>query len=412
MAGVSKLRESQAFDAESYCAIYPDIAQALAEGRLLDPWEHYDRHGRSEGRTPCRFDENFYLRAYPDATHMLATGAVTTALQHYVDFGRARGFLPHAGAKRPADATVGSSAFGGLWIDRADALDRIKGRLETGRITQEQAERLTCFATNGYVTLSSAIEPSVVDAAKADLETAFNGGFSQMQFQVPGLAANTHWKPGVERHASKALDPHHFSSAIRRLIFAPAIAGFLELIFDSKALASQSLGFWRGSGQRAHQDTIYVAYSLARQFAASWVALEDVKIGAGELFYYPGSHRLPDFLHGGQYKSISELMRMGCDPNEARAQARRHEDLLEQWAERFGLAKQVLIVKKGDVLIWHADLIHGGNPVSPDSTRKSIVTHYCPKYVVPLFCEQHEVTFHEHDGHLFTSSHYAGFPPS
>jgi len=80
MGGVSKLRESQAFDVESSCAIYPDIAQALAEGRLLDAWEHYDRHGRSEGRAPCRFDANFYLcsrAAITPACHQ--TDGTTTA---------------------------------------------------------------------------------------------------------------------------------------------------------------------------------------------------------------------------------------------------------------------------------------------------------------------------------------------
>ena len=34
-------------------------------------------------------------------------------------------------------------------------------------------------------------------------------------------------------------------------------------------------------------------------------------MGAGELFYYPGSHRFPDFLYGGRYKSIVEAARCG-----------------------------------------------------------------------------------------------------
>jgi ectoine hydroxylase-related dioxygenase (phytanoyl-CoA dioxygenase family) len=79
--------------------------------------------------------------------------------------------------------------------------------------------------------------------------------------------------------------------------------------------------------------------------------------------------------------------------------------------QRFGLTKQVFAAKKGDVLIWHSDLIHGGHPVSQDITRKSVVTHYCPKHVAPLYSETHHPTFYEHDGHLYTSSHYPEFPP-
>lgn len=37
------------FDAQWYLATYPDIAAAG-----LDPWEHYQRHGKAEGRLPCR----------------------------------------------------------------------------------------------------------------------------------------------------------------------------------------------------------------------------------------------------------------------------------------------------------------------------------------------------------------------
>jgi hypothetical protein len=102
---------------------------------------------------------------------------------------------------------------------------------------------------------------------------------------------------------------------------------------------------------------------------------------------------------------------MGGERDEVHAQARRHVQSLEGQAERFGLSRQVFAAKQGDVLIWHSDLIHGGHKVSREITRKSIVTHYCPKHVAPLFSEQHRVTFYDHDGHLYTSSHYPGFAP-
>ena len=42
--------------------------------------------------------------------------------------------------------------------------------------------------------------------------------------------------------------------------------------------------------------------------------------------------------------------------------------------------------RKGDVLIWSADLAHGGSPVTDRSlTRKSLVGHYCPKRVEPFY---------------------------
>jgi hypothetical protein len=406
-----KLAELLAFDAEFYCRRYPDIAKAIAAGDLSDAWHHYDRHGREEGRSLCDFDEKFYL-SYPGVAKAIAGKQVETALRHYIVHGRGRGYLPNFKAVRPNDAAAPASRFGGLWIDAGDAPDRIKGRLETGQITQLQAKQLDFFLTNGYVILPSAVPAPAIDAAIVDFDKAFVGGFEQLKFEAPEISReNIAWRPLLTTVPVKALDIHHFSPAIRRLMFAPAIAAFLALIFENKALASQSLGFLRGSAQEGHQDSAYVPYTLPLKFAASWVALEDVSIGAGELFYYPGSHRLPDYLYSGRYKSIAEAARMGGTPDQMHTQNRQHVKSLEAVVQRFGLTKQVFAAKKGDVLIWHSDLIHGGHPVSQDITRKSVVTHYCPKHVAPLYSETHHPTFYEHDGHLYTSSHYPEFPP-
>jgi phytanoyl-CoA hydroxylase len=410
--GHLRLAELRAFDAETYFQRNPDIAQAIAEGKFRDLWQHYDRYGRAEGRPLCGFDQDFYVGSYPGVAAEIAAGLAESAMQHYVLHGRARGYLPTPTSVRPANATAPASRFGGLWIDEGDALDRIKGRLETGQITGRQAELLEFFAANGYVVLRSAIEAPLVEAARADLDKAFRGGFERLKFEAPPVApGNIPWRPGVETVAAKALDIHHFSPVIRRLMFAPAVAEFLGLIFENKALASQSLGFLRGSAQESHQDSAYVGYTLPRKFAASWAALEDVTIGAGELFYYPGSHRVPEFIYAGRYKSVSEAERMGGKREDVQADIRRHVEGLDALAQRFGLTRQVFAAKQGDVLIWHSDLIHGGHKVSPETTRKSIVTHYCPKHVAPLFGEQHRVTFYDHDGHLYTSSHYSGLSP-
>ncbi len=37
------------FDEAAYLRLYPDIVKAIAEGREVGAWEHYDRHGRKEG---------------------------------------------------------------------------------------------------------------------------------------------------------------------------------------------------------------------------------------------------------------------------------------------------------------------------------------------------------------------------
>jgi phytanoyl-CoA hydroxylase len=52
-------------------------------------------------------------------------------------------------------------------------------------------------------------------------------------------------------------------------------------------------------------------------------------------------------------------------------------EYLEARMKEFGILPQVFCPKKGDVLIWHANLIHKGTPIQDQRlTRKSYVTHY------------------------------------
>jgi len=92
-------------------------------------------------------------------------------------------------------------------------------------------------------------------------------------------------------------------------------------------------------------------------------------------------------------------------------QIEEHVRSLEVRAIAHGLEKRHFLAKKGDVLVWHADLVHGGSPGSHLMTRKSIVTHYCPKHIAPLFSEWRPVKIYHHDGHLFTTSYYVDFDP-
>lgn len=404
------LSDRDLFDEAAYLRLYPDIMRAVTDGREESAWHHYDKHGRREGRKPNDFDADFYLRAYPAAAREIAEGLAATAFEHYRKFGRARGFLTNAKAPRPEDAAAMPSPFGGLWPDLPNAMDIIQGKLETAQITKRQADQLRFWVRNGYLILEHAIPPSTIDKAALDLDRAYAGGFPELKFECHTVAPeHIVWRPELNPHPAKALDIHHFSPAIREVMFCDAIAEFLRLIFDAKAFASQTLGFLRGSAQEGHQDSAYVAYTIPRQFAATWVALEDVTIGAGELFYYPGSHRFPDFIYKGSYKSVYEAQRMTGDPAVGQL-VERHVQSLEERADELGIAKVTFAARKGDVLVWHADLVHGGNPVSRTTTRKSLVTHYCPKHLSPLFAEHAALRLWDHEGHRYTTSHYASEP--
>jgi hypothetical protein len=381
----------QEFDEAFYLDANPDVAEAVRREEWPSGFSHYCVIGKKTGRVGARpVDTDWYVQTYPQAAGDIAAGRAASAAEHYHRFGKFRGYLPSKSERRQDNPAATLSRFGGLWTDVGNALDIVSGRLDVGLITQEQAAILTKWVTDGYVVLPGAVPSAVLDDAEAELERAYKGEIPGLRFAVHGVGECCEWLPDAQRQPAKALDLHWFSTAILNLIFTAEVLAFLHLIFERRVLASQTLGFWRGSAQNAHQDSAYVNYSLPMQFAASWIALEDVREGAGELFYHIGSQRMPEFLYGREFKGAFEAKRV--DPRlDLKADMSRHIELIKAQASGAGLSTERFLAKRGDILIWSADLAHGGRPISATQTRKSVVTHYCPAELAPAYFEHRPV---------------------
>jgi hypothetical protein len=407
--------EKALFDEAFYLQRHPDIAAAVASGRQPSGWAHYALHGKRENRDARMgdFHPAFYAKAYPLARDEIAQGMAGSMIDHYRKIGRARGYLPNPQAERPDCPDSIPSRFGGLWFDAANGDDLIAGKEEVGLISKEQADQLRTFRRDGFVVLPGALSNDLCDRAADLIDRAYCGKLDGQLFEcarVFGDFTPRPWQPGVSEANGKALAIHFLSSIARDVSFAPATGAFLKLAFESFGLASQTLGFLRGSAQEGHQDTAYVNYTRPRHFVASWAALEDVTVGAGELFYYVGSHNFEDFLFGGKHKIMHDCMRANggkLPPGEAQEFVRS----LERRAIEGNYRKEVFAAKKGDVLMWHSDLVHGGNPVSREITRKSIVTHYCPMRLAPLYFEGGKGRMYRHGEHYYTSRIYADREP-
>jgi hypothetical protein len=377
-----------AFDEAYYLESNPEVAEAVRRGEWSSGYVHYCVLGKARGMAASPpVDAAWYLASYPCVARDIAEGRAVSPTEHYDRLGRFRGYLPSPAAHRPDNPSATHSRFGGLWTDAGNVLDVIAGRLDLGLVSATQAAMLTAWVSNGYVVLPAAISTDILDRAEEDLDRAYHGDFPDLRFNVRSVGQRCPWSKETLEQPTKALDLHWFSASIRELIFAAGLLDFLHLIFERRVLASQSLSFWRGSAQNAHQDSAYVNYSLPLQFAASWIALEDVRSGAGELFYYAGSHRMPEFLYANRFKGSEEARRANRELD-LTSDLSRHVQLIPDQALGAGFPKETFNARRGDVLFWNADLAHGGAPISSVQTRKSVVTHYCPADVVPIYFER------------------------
>lgn len=175
---------------------------------------------------------------------------------------------------------------------------------------------------------------------------------------------------------------HHDLSAVRQVACHPEILSSLQVLYGRIPFPFQTLNFPNGTAQHFHSDAVHF-HSLPHGFmCGAWVALEDISSESGPLVYYPGSHRLP-------YLSARDF---GLNQAEVLAEPAPQKFFEPHWRERVatnGYPRCLFEARKGDVLLWHANLLHGGSPVRNKSmSRWSQVTHYffegCA-YTTPLY---------------------------
>ena len=132
----------------------------------------------------------------------------------------------------------------------------------------------------------------------------------------------------------------------------------------------QTLNFEKGSQQKLHSDFYHFAPSDYSSMAGVWVALEDISCDAGPLKIVPGSHKF-------DYLFPDDLSIPVASKSEPYKYYHLYEAYIEELIESSECQIENVTLGKGDLLIWHSNLIHGGDVVrDKDLTRYSQVTHY------------------------------------
>jgi ectoine hydroxylase-related dioxygenase (phytanoyl-CoA dioxygenase family) len=225
-------------------------------------------------------------------------------------------------------------------------------------------EQLRRWSERGYMILPGVFGDEAVAAINAEVDNIYRQGRVRLT------------------HDNKLPFLNRRSPVIERATHEPGLVRVLQFILDQEVVPFQTLNFIKGSGQPAHSDSIHMTTYPLGYLIAAWVALEDIRPDSGPLFYYPGSHRLP-YLLNDDLANYSSRISLG------RKKYSDYEEMTAHIIESQRLQPEVFLPKKGDVLLWHANLIHGGMPVSDQRlTRKSMVIHYYAKDVI----KYHEIT--------------------
>ncbi|HLY18160.1 MAG TPA: phytanoyl-CoA dioxygenase family protein [Bryobacteraceae bacterium] len=243
------------------------------------------------------------------------------------------------------------------WLDRDDWSRRLDG------LPANQAALCRQWAESGYVILPKLIPESLLDAAWQAYEAAIQRGAITLP---PEPAGDADQLPG------RSSNPHQRVRQFCRVVKYTGLMQWLHRLLGHPARLLQTIGSHKGSQQSAHSDSIHMTTYPLGYLAAAWIAFEDIQPEAGPLEYYPGSHRLPYVFSRDLGISAEDMGKEGYQSYRAR-----YEPHVQKLIAESGLQARRFQARKGDVLIWHANLLHGGSQRRDlRLTRRALVGHY------------------------------------
>ena len=178
------------------------------------------------------------------------------------------------------------------------------------------------------------------------------------------------------------------SKPIAELTVHPKIMETLSFLYDKEPFPFSTINFIKGSNQPLHSDVIHFHTVPALWMVGVWIALEDVDETNGSLKIVPGSHKWPIY----EYHNLNLPHPDDIENGEA-VNYVQYENFLIDLVKTKKADPYIVKLKKGQALIWAANMLHGGCNVEGvtdfTKTRLTQANHYffkgCSKHYHPMF---------------------------
>lgn len=179
-------------------------------------------------------------------------------------------------------------------------------------------------------------------------------------------------------------DAWKFDPDVRAIAANEIILALLSRLYGRQAFPFQTLNFPIGTQQEVHSDSVHFSSLPERFMCGVWLAMEDITLDNGPLCYVPASHRWPIMTNAliGR-RGHGSTLESAQDPYGSAWQA---------LISANGIPEETFLARKGQALIWCANLLHGGSALKDRRlTRWSQVTHYFFEdciYYTPAFSDE------------------------
>lgn len=212
----------------------------------------------------------------------------------------------------------------------------------------------------GYCIIDLNISERFINKTNADIEKFIKEG-------------NFKTNPKIYQYNKfpRIVEAWKFSKNVAKLANNFILKKNLRYLFNSKPLPFSTINFIGGTEQPFHSDYIHFGSIPHKYLVGTWVALEDTNKNNGPLTVIPGSHKLPLI----DYQDIKR--KKASNIKELEKNYRVYEKYIKNLIKYKKLEIKELHIKKGQAIIWAANLLHGGVKMKNYKlTRKSQVIHF------------------------------------
>lgn len=250
-------------------------------------------------------------------------------------------------------------------------------RAVDGGVTAAQKQQ---FFEQGFLQLPGYLSTDAADTVNRAVDRAWDDKSIYNPLTVSAFTGTANYTetylreaPAGTRDAGYKLNHLYlYDHSTMELLLGDRVQQLVSELIDGTPLLFNGLNLEYGSGQRFHNDTLYMPPRVSDKMVVVWFALEDITVAAGALRYYPKSHLIPPYVfsHGEIWALNDEMPAF--------------DRYMDEQLSRRELVSECFEAKKGDAFVWHSQLYHGGSPILDENlTRRSMVAHFWRSEDVP-----------------------------
>jgi hypothetical protein len=183
-------------------------------------------------------------------------------------------------------------------------------------------------------------------------------------------------RPPAADQWPRSMNQHLIDEYLNSWAVHPKLERPLHDCLGEPAELIQSMYFWKSSSHGSADDgTFHQDQTPIPGVISAWIALVDIGSDSGPLYVQKGSHLQRAVWHEASVTDDGSPAFDGGGNVRSRLQLQAVQE-----NDQLGLEQMPLLVKKGDVVLFHGRLLHkGSRPRDPRKFRHVLANHYIPQ---------------------------------